>query len=297
MSIADINTDLRETHIIGSQTREKMVSPSLCPPLAAEGIVLVGLSEASPDFQFVRLSPRWGQILVCLSGMGRVWVDNSWKSCGPGLAYVTPPNITHAYAAETRWNVCWLQSPELWICPSPVPVLLRVDPVPLASAIAGLHREAMETEHSSLLSPWALLVGAYARRLLPSGSADTVDPRLRRLWDAVGTDLARPWDVASLAAYLGVGGEHLRRLCRRDLGRSPMQQVAFLRMRQATALLASESYTVEAVAAQVGYDNPFAFSTAFKRHFGVSPSGFRRGGTRSSNFLQEMLPLAANLSP
>ncbi len=55
-----------------------------------------------------------------------------------------------------------------------------------------------------------------------------------------------------------------------------MNHVTALRMRQAMALLASESYTIETVAQQVGYDSPFAFSAAFKRHQGVSPSEYRQ---------------------
>jgi AraC-like DNA-binding protein len=52
-------------------------------------------------------------------------------------------------------------------------------------------------------------------------------------------------------------------------------------MRHAASLLASDFYTIETVAQKVGYDNPFAFSTAFKRVMGVSPSAYRneqRGG-------------------
>ena len=57
-----------------------------------------------------------------------------------------------------------------------------------------------------------------------------------------------------------------------------MSHVTALRMRQAMALLASKSYTVETVAQQVGYENPFAFSAAFKRHQGISPSEYRQKG-------------------
>lgn len=32
------------------------------------------------------------------------------------------------------------------------------------------------------------------------------------------------------------------------------------------------------VAAQVGYTSPFTFSTAFKRHYGVSPLTYRQQG-------------------
>ena len=33
------------------------------------------------------------------------------------------------------------------------------------------------------------------------------------------------------------------------------------------------------IATAVGYDNPFAFSNAFKRHTGVSPTHFRQALT------------------
>ena len=48
-------------------------------------------------------------------------------------------------------------------------------------------------------------------------------------------------------------------------------------MRRAAALLAAESYTVEAVARLVGYENPYTFSTAFKRQMGAPPSAYRQG--------------------
>ena len=47
-------------------------------------------------------------------------------------------------------------------------------------------------------------------------------------------------------------------------------------MREAAALLSSESYKLAEVARRVGYDNVFAFSTAFKRQFGTAPAYFRR---------------------
>jgi AraC-like DNA-binding protein len=48
---------------------------------------------------------------------------------------------------------------------------------------------------------------------------------------------------------------------------SPLRRVTELRLRHAASLLASELYTVECAASRVGYGNPFAFNTAFKRFF------------------------------
>jgi len=275
MSIIDTNTDLRETHIIGAQTREWLISAALCPALAPHGILLAGLTDAGAGFRFVRPAPRWSQLLVCTAGWGWVWLDGQWTRCEAGTAYLTPSGLLHAYHADpaVRWELGWVQSSDDWLRRADAPRLLPVEAGPLAAALTGLRREAADAADPALLPPWAFLVAAYARRMVQPGPGD---PRLRRLWEAVGADLGRPWTVEALAGEVGVSGEHLRRLCRRHGGRSPMSHVAGLRMRQAMALLASESYTIETVAQQVGYDNPFAFSAAFKRHQGVSPSEYRQ---------------------
>jgi AraC-like DNA-binding protein len=49
-------------------------------------------------------------------------------------------------------------------------------------------------------------------------------------------------------------------------------------MTLAADLLRDTEDTVAAVARAVGYDDPFAFSVAFKRVRGASPSDWRRGG-------------------
>lgn len=275
MSIIHINTDLRETHMLGAQTREWLVSAALCPALTPHGILLAGVTDAGPGFRFVRPAPRWNQLLVCTAGRGWVQAGGEWLCCEAGGAYLTPGGALHAYQAdsEARWEVCWVQSGDDWLRRADAPTLTSVDSGPLAAALAGLRREATEAADPSLLPPWAFLVAAYARRM---ARPDTGDARLRRLWEAVGADLAHCWTVEALAARVGVSGEHLRRLCHQQGGRSPMNHVTALRMRQAMALLASESYTIETVAQQVGYDSPFAFSAAFKRHQGVSPSEYRQ---------------------
>ena len=54
-------------------------------------------------------------------------------------------------------------------------------------------------------------------------------------------------------------------------------------MERAAALLMFSGTAVAAVATQVGYDNAFAFSTAFKRVWGMSPATYR--GQRHGRFI------------
>jgi AraC-like DNA-binding protein len=62
-----------------------------------------------------------------------------------------------------------------------------------------------------------------------------------------------------------------------------MQQLTVLRMQHAAHLLATTEEKIEAIAREVGYQNPFAFSNTFKRMTGLRPSDFRsrKRGRRS----------------
>jgi AraC-like DNA-binding protein len=123
------------------------------------------------------------------------------------------------------------------------------------------------------MQEWADLIHAYVLRFAqPSDQPDA----LRLLWERVAGHLGESWTLAKLAREAGYSNEHLRRLCRRQLGRSPMHQVTYLRMRRAAELLATTEHTIEAIAHDVGYQNPFVFSNAFTKWIGWRPSLYRR---------------------
>ncbi|HVW01652.1 MAG TPA: AraC family transcriptional regulator [Planctomycetaceae bacterium] len=272
--MSDGNLDLSETHTVGRQSREWIVSPQSCPALALYHISLAGVSHASPEFRFVRPDPPMSQALVCFGGSGRVLVEGEWLSCEAGQAYITPPHRLHAYHADHgRWKVCWVTygtdsgAPALGVTS---PVLIAVDGRSLLASLECLYRETMGPADPALMQHWAALVHAHALR------AAGPQTRLGPLWERVTAEPAHPWSLEELASVAGVSPEHLRRLCSREVGSSPMRYVTELRMRAAASLLASEFYTVDEIAERVGYENPFAFSTAFKRHTGVPPSRFHR---------------------
>ena len=70
--------------------------------------------------------------------------------------------------------------------------------------------------------------------------------------------------------------EHLRRRCQLEMGRSPMQQVTYMRIQHAQLLLETTEEKLDAVADRVGYGDGFVFSRAFKRWVGMGPRDYRR---------------------
>jgi len=83
------------------------------------------------------------------------------------------------------------------------------------------------------------------------------------------------WTVASLAAEVGASRAALARRFTELVGEPPMTFLTGWRLALAADLLLSPGATIGSVARQVGYGSPYALSTAFKRHRGVSPRQHR----------------------
>jgi AraC-like DNA-binding protein len=108
------------------------------------------------------------------------------------------------------------------------------------------------------------------------------DPLLAPAMKAIHTAPGRKWTVADLATEAAVSRSLLDSRFRDILGLSPIRYVNEWRMRVAQDLLATTDVNVGAIARRVGYDSEEAFSRAFKRAHGQSPSVWRAGRSAAS---------------
>jgi AraC-like DNA-binding protein len=123
---------------------------------------------------------------------------------------------------------------------------------------------------------WIELIHGEAHRLAQPWH---VNERLWQIWSRVGRDLAAKWSADDLAKLAHCSKEHLRRLCVRDLGRTPMQQVTYMRVQRAAELLENSRDKLATIADAVGYGDPFVLSKIFKKWIGCSPSDYRANAT------------------
>ncbi|WP_314174225.1 AraC family transcriptional regulator [Streptomyces winkii] len=86
---------------------------------------------------------------------------------------------------------------------------------------------------------------------------------------------ARQWRIEDLAAEIGLSRATLARRFTESVGQPPMAYLTQWRMTLAARLLRETELALAAVARQVGYASPFAFSHAFKREFGMAPARYR----------------------
>jgi AraC-like DNA-binding protein len=262
-----------------NDTRDWLLETPVCPLLAQHHIAHVGLLEADASFEMSRPDQSGTFMLACYSGSGLVRADGQWKKVAAGQACLLPPFVTNAMKSTGRepWRMCWVRYLESResnpIVSAGSPVLGAYDPQPLFHAIQGLHAECSGANAPASLHLWTELIHGYVLRF---AQPHQTDARLWKLWDAVEKQLDHPWTLEDLAARACVCKEHLRRLCRNELGRSPMQHVTFLRMQASRHLLSTTDEKVETITREVGYSNPHTFSNTFKKWIGWRPSENRR---------------------
>jgi len=105
------------------------------------------------------------------------------------------------------------------------------------------------------------------------------DPVVGPALELMHNNPAHPWTVANLGAAVGASRAAFARRFTDLVGEPPLTYLTRWRLDVAMDHLHDDDMTIAQIADVVGYENPFAFSNAFKRHTGLSPSLYRSGVT------------------
>lgn len=89
----------------------------------------------------------------------------------------------------------------------------------------------------------------------------------RHLYDS--PDLKKLSEIANISEF------HFHRIFKAIIGENVGEFVARLRMEDIAQCLRMTNHSLTTIATQKGYATKYALSKAFKKHFGISPSGYR----------------------
>jgi AraC-like DNA-binding protein len=123
------------------------------------------------------------------------------------------------------------------------------------------------------------VIRRYAESLPPraAGWLAALDaPHVGRALRLIHAEPARDWSLGILAREVGASRSVLAERFTASLGVPPRTYLQNWRMQIAEGLLAGGGASLAEIAARVGYESDVAFSRAFKRCTGVSPSERRR---------------------
>jgi AraC-like DNA-binding protein len=115
--------------------------------------------------------------------------------------------------------------------------------------------------------------GSVDRGLL----AAVADPRVGRALKQIHGSLGTAWTVAKLAGSVGMSRAAFSQLFTAKTGVSPMAYTQRCRLQEAARLLRETNLNLSEIGQCVGYSDATAFSRAFRRDVGSSPTDYRRG--------------------
>ncbi|HEY3785802.1 MAG TPA: AraC family transcriptional regulator [Steroidobacteraceae bacterium] len=102
------------------------------------------------------------------------------------------------------------------------------------------------------------------------------DPHIGRALALLHTRPTEAWTVECLALEVGMSRSVFAERFSSVVGQPPMQYLALWRMHMAAQTLREGRRSVAQVGASIGFESEAAFSRAFRRQFGESPSSWRR---------------------
>ncbi len=268
-----------DVDIVGPNTNRWILTVEDFPALAAHRIAHMGFCETVAPYRRVRHHPGGSYLVAVCQGSARFFLDGDWREVSAGTVCLAPPRVLNAYEACAGEPLAyfWIRYNE----PLTVrPLVTAASPLGMRFAVNEFRRvvEGLRSEWEGVreirpMQLWMELAHSLARRVAQPWQ---VNAKLWGLWEDVGTRLDHHWDLGELADRFHTSKEHLRRICLRELGRTPMDQLTYMRMQLAQKLLDSTHDKLEVVAKSVGYENAHVFSRAFKRWIGSTPSDYRK---------------------
>jgi AraC-like DNA-binding protein len=273
------------------QVREaKRFYLDLAPPATvALAVVSGGYERCAPDYAIHRPSFPYYSIEFVARGTGQLRLGQAEFALSPGAVFSYGPGIsqdiaTHPADPLTKYFVDFTGTRAEELLRQFAPTLGSTGRVSTPGEIQEIFDKLIEngqraTRFSAALCATLVefLMLKIAECQTPAEAAQTpafaTYERCRR---HIQTHYARLKTLADAARQCHVDPAYLCRLFRRYAQQSPYQFLMRLKMNLAADRLQDPGMLVKKVAAELGFDDPFHFSRAFKQVFGVSPEAFRR---------------------
>lgn len=289
--MAKATKNIRETLIIGPQCEEHFLplsSPQLTY-LRDHGVSFAGTSVLRGRYEIRRKDNHAHLIHYTLEGRGWLQMNKQKIQLKPGQVWISAEGTPQEYGLQGEyWKILWfdlVNQPPWTIIEEIGSVIRNSDLGKRFHEIMSILMWEFQTNQPQALRIVQLcseIILAYLERefILEYKENDyLITAKLHALFfNKVKARLRHSWTVNELCEHseLYVSPTHFSRLCLQYMNTAPMKMVSQLRMERAVELLHSSNFPIQQIAKLVGYENYFAFSTAFKRWEGVSPRELRK---------------------
>lgn len=226
-----------------------------------------------------------GDAVVPLSDTSAVMVDG-WQSHAYVHDPARPRTLILALYVEPQWlkafRPAWAASGAPGFFAQPCgEITPRIRQLARDLAADMMARPDGSGEHEILLSDLMIAVierfspwRSFSPSLRAMNTSRT-DWRIRRVAEAIRSDVSRNVDINVLAKQAGLSRAHFFRLFESSIGVPPRVYLNVMRLEHAVAAVVGDNDNVAAIGSRLGFDVPAHFTRFFRNHTGVCPREFR----------------------
>lgn len=217
------------------------------------------------------------QLVLPVTGKLSMNVDNQEGIVCSQQVAVVSAGQQHGFSATDKNTFIVADVPEA-LAPDleRLPAFISIDPA-LTQYVFFLHQQLIEgsSSQTSERQMLLLLIQLLQERF---GEELRLDRRIEAARTYLDQYFCHSITLSQLSGIANLSPRQLSELFKRQLGMTPQQYLTEKRMQKAWQLLESSVLSVQQIADQVGYRNLASFSDRFRKHFGHSPSYFRKIG-------------------
>ncbi len=259
------------------------------PPTEPIAVVCGGYEQCSPDYAIHRTGFPYYLIEFVARGKGSITLGGKDYPLTAGTVFSYGPDVPHDFTTDPddplgKYFIACTGPRALELLQqnalAPGSIGRVFAPAEIQEVIDELVRNGMKhTYFSASLCVKLLeyLIIKIAESLMPWHGIETpAFATYQRCHRYIWANYSQLRTMAEVARECHVDPAYLCRLFRRYAHQSPYQFLMRLKMNLAAERLQNPEMLVKQVAAQLGFADPFHFSRAFKKVFGLSPEEFRR---------------------
>ena len=261
-------------------------------------VVCGGCERVRGDYFLDRQDFPYFCIEFVSAGRGTLTLQGRDHDLAPGSVFAYGPGIPHAIRTDPRHRlrkyyvdfVGTAAAARMQASRIAAGSVLRVPQPHEIAEIFDLLQQCGLAHSSHAPALCVQLLGVLLTKIAERGlRADDVDPKALATYERfrafLSSERRRLASVAQAARDCGISTAYACRLFRRFDATSPYQYLLRERMNLAADLLSRREAEgnrplVKQVAAHLGFADPYQFSRAFKRVFGISPARFQRAVVR-----------------
>lgn len=218
------------------------------------------------------------ELIANLAGEGYMEIDGQTIPFFPYTIVCIPPGVEHDKYSDAGFRDTWVWFENFPILdPSHVTVLQDDSDHNITSLISILYSVQYRKEPNKKVVAESLLE-SIQQLILSRLEKKPLDPRVDAILNDIVHHFQEPeFSLNECLTKNGYCSDHMRRLFREQMGKTPHEYLMHLRLKTAKKFLNARgvsNHSVSEIATMVGFNDVGYFSRAFKKATGIAPSDY-----------------------